>query len=183
MKEKYITEKDVTWIVLEDGSIYSPERQVTITRTKNGKTSTYTKTQPKTKLSPWISKSGYYIVSTKIGDKRPKMFVHRLIAMAFVNGYKKELTVNHINGNKLDNSISNLEWITLEENTKHEWRTGLVNLRGENGLTNKLTQKQVIHIRKALRAGVSANCLSIIANVNPSTIYLIKENKRWVDIE
>jgi hypothetical protein len=72
-----------------------------------------------------------------------------------------------------------LEWVTSEQNTKHEWETGLVDLRGEKQPNHKLTQKQVIHIRKALRQGISANSLSIIANVNPSTIYLIEKGKRW----
>jgi hypothetical protein len=123
---------------------------------------------PEKEISPWVARNGYYTVSAKLGSVRPKMLVHRLIAMAFVDGYSEGLTVNHINGNKLDNRPENLEWITRANNTKHEWETGLVDLRGENAPNHKLTQKQVMHIRKALRLGVSANSLAIISNVNPS---------------
>jgi elongation factor P hydroxylase len=107
------------------------------------------------------------------------MFVHRLIARAFVPGYSPELSVNHMNGNKLDNRPENLEWMTLAENSAHAWKTGLVNLRGENTPSHKLTQRQVIHIRRALRLGVPANSLAIIANVNASTVYQIEWGKRW----
>jgi hypothetical protein len=102
--------------------------------------------------------------------------------MCFVHGYRPHLTVNHINGIKTDNRPENLEWVTLAQNTKHEWETGLVDLRGEKQPNHKLTQRQVMHIRKALRLGVPANSLSIIANVSPSTIYFIEKGKRWASI-
>lgn len=178
MDTKIITDKGVSWIVCADGSIYTPERTSKITRDRNGEPETFSVTYKQKLAKPWIQK-GYKLVSVSINNKRVKFFVHRLVAMAFVDGYSPELSVNHINGDKLDNRPENLEWITLAENTKHQWKTGLVDLRGENSPTHKLSQNQVIHIRKALRAGVSANSLSIIAGVDPSTIYLIEKGKRW----
>jgi hypothetical protein len=178
MKEVIIEQKGIKWIVAENGDIYSPEKKITVCRNNTP----YEKVLNKKKLSPWISFSGYKVVSQKNGKKRIKMFVHRLIALAFVDGYQNEFTVNHINGNKLDNRIENLEWVSLSQNSKHQWETGLVNLRGENQPTHKLTQKQVIDIRKALSLGVSVSSLATISNVSLSTIYLIKQNKRWVDI-
>jgi hypothetical protein len=174
-----VTDKGVDWLVYSDGRIFRPAIQTITTRTRNGKEQAFTSTRQPTEIKPWVSKSGYYVVSAKLGNIRPKMFVHRLIAMAFVPDFSEGLTVNHINGNKLDNRPENLEWVTLAENTRHQWRTGLVDLHGENAPGHKLTQKQVLHIRKALRTGVSANSLAIIANVNPSTIYLIESGKRW----
>ena len=50
--------------------------------------------------------------------------VHRLVAIAFVDG-DTELTVNHIDGNKQNNTPDNLEWITKADNTRHQHRTGL----------------------------------------------------------
>ena len=177
-----IIEKNVSWLVYEDGSIWNEARIRTTIRIRNGVQQVFTSYLPSVKLSPFLSKNGYLVVSTLKNGKRPKVFVHRLIAMCFVHGYKPHLTVNHINGIKTDNRPENLEWVTLSQNSKHEWETGLVNLRGENQPTHKLTQRQVIHIRKALRLGVPANSLSIIANVSPSTIYLIEKGKRWANI-
>jgi hypothetical protein len=177
-----ITEKGIDWLVFPDARIFRSQSITMTTRTRNNREQAFTSILKTKQIKPWISQSGYQIVSAKCGDIRPKVFVHRLVAMAFVPGYEDGLTVNHINGNKLDNSPENLEWVTLSENTKHQWRTGLVDLRGEKSPSHKLTQRQVIHIRRALREGIPANSLAIIANVNPSTIHLIEKGKRWKSV-
>lgn len=182
MNPMKVIEKDVVWFVYTDGSIWNEGRTRITKRIRNGKEQVFTSKFPSVKLSPFLSRSGYLTVSTLKNGKRPKIFVHRLIAMCFVYGYKPGLTVNHINGIKIDNRPENLEWVTLAQNTKHEWETGLVDLRGEKQPNHKLTQKQVIHIRKALRLGVPANSLSIIANVSSSTVHLIEKGKRWASV-
>lgn len=52
-------------------------------------------------------------------------YVHRLVAKTFLEDFKEELTINHINGDKMDNRPENLECISASENTKHAWETGL----------------------------------------------------------
>jgi len=182
MNPMKVIEKSAVWLVYADGSIWNEGRERTTKRIRNGKEQAFTSQFPSVKLSPFLSRSGYLTVATLTNGKRPKVFVHRLIAMCFVAGYKPGLTVNHINGIKTDNRPENLEWVTLAQNTKHEWETGLVDLRGEKHPNHKLTQKQVIHIRRALRLGVPANSLSIIANVSPSIVHLIEKGKRWASV-
>jgi len=55
--------------------------------------------------------------------KRKLFFLHRLVALAFVDGYKEDLQVNHIDENKANNHFSNLEWTTAKENVNHGTRT------------------------------------------------------------
>jgi len=102
--------------------------------------------------------------------------------MAFVEGYEEGLTINHIDGNKHNNHPSNLEWISLAQNTKHEWQTGLVNLRADNAPGKKLTSKRVLYIRKLLNLGISAHTISVVADVSCSTICLIQKGKRWASV-
>lgn len=133
-------------------------------------------------LAPWIGRSGYLTVAIMIGGVRKKYVVHRLIGKAFVPGYADDLTINHIDGNKMSNLPSNLEWITLSDNTRHEWRTGLCNTRGEKQPNRKLSLKKVLAIRKALKLGVPANALATIAGVSQSLIALIRDGKRWAEL-
>jgi len=69
-------------------------------------------------------RGGYHVVSLWRYNKGTTRLIHRLVAIAFVEG-DHSLTVNHKDGNKLNNRAENLEWVTLEENTLHAHRTGL----------------------------------------------------------
>lgn len=67
-------------------------------------------------------KSGYMQISTKIGGRCGRnhcLRVHRLVAKAFIENPDCKTEVNHINLDKSDNHVSNLEWVTPKENTKH----------------------------------------------------------------
>jgi len=177
-----VESKGAKWLVSSDGNIKTADHVSTYTRIRNGIPQTFTASFTGKKLAQIKTKTGYFEVAAQKNGKRIKHLVHRLIGMAFVPGFKEELTINHINGTKTDNRVENLEWISLADNTRHQWKTGLVNLRGENQPNHKLTSKQVVYIRRLLRQGISANALAVIANVSSSTINLIKNNVRWRDL-
>lgn len=67
----------------------------------------------------------YKMISLHKDGKQVGRYIHRLVAIAFIPNPENKLTVNHIDGNKLNNSVENLEWATLRENAQHAHKTGL----------------------------------------------------------
>lgn len=76
-------------------------------------------------LKPWIQNSGYMVVSLRLNGKTKDFLVHRLIGKTFLPNFKDHLDINHINGNKRDNRLINLECVTRSENILHANRMGL----------------------------------------------------------
>lgn len=71
------------------------------------------------------NKYGYLIVDLKKDGRRKASTVHRLVAVAFISNPENKPCINHIDGNKQNNSIQNLEWCTYHENLIHAFATGL----------------------------------------------------------
>lgn len=81
-------------------------------------------------LNPWIdSTTGYYrfYVQNRKSDKKVKPYVHRLVASLFIENPNGYTYVNHLDGNKLNNSADNLEWCSQKRNVQHAFKMGLVN--------------------------------------------------------
>lgn len=73
----------------------------------------------------WVSTKGYRYVQLFIKDKRHNVSVHHAVASAFIPNPDQKSTINHIDGNKLNNHVSNLEWATYSENLRHAHVNGL----------------------------------------------------------
>jgi len=127
-----------------------------------------------------ISSSGYYRIVFKLNDKYKTYFLHRLLAIAFIPNPENKPFINHKDGNKLNNSLENLEWCTMSENRQHAYNTGLQNpTSGEIHGMCKLTENQVIDIRKRINNGEMNNEISKIYNVSHTLISKIKNRNRW----
>lgn len=70
-------------------------------------------------IQPFPDKNGYMIVNLYGNGKMKTLKVHRLVMIAFVSNPERKEQVNHINGNKKDNRLINLEWATQSENQNH----------------------------------------------------------------
>ena len=71
------------------------------------------------------SQQDYKFVGLIINGKQKRMRVHRMVALVFIDNPDNKPYVNHINGNRSDNNVENLEWVTPSENTQHAVNTGL----------------------------------------------------------
>jgi hypothetical protein len=77
------------------------------------------------KMKNYISCYGYKSLTLKSNNIKKVFFIHRLIAIHFIPNDKNLPFVNHIDGDKLNNNISNLEWCTPLDNVKHARKNGL----------------------------------------------------------
>ena len=133
----------------------------------------------KEKILKPLNTIGYFFVRLSKDKIIKNYYIHRLIATHFLDNPDNKPQVNHINGIKTDNRLSNLEWNTRSENMKHADDTGLRNIKGSNHGQSKLTDQQVLKIRSSNLKGKE---LSKIHGVSQSTISLIKNRKKWCHI-
>lgn len=95
-------------------------------------------------LKPTRDKKGYLRLHVTIKRKRHSFKVHRLVAQAFVPNPESKPQVNHIDGNKENNSASNLEWVTNKENAHHAIKTGLFDSVREGAMRENESRKKRI---------------------------------------
>ena len=98
--------------------------------------------------------------------KEKTWLVSRLVAMTWCSGYAEGLTVNHINGNPLDNRADNLEWLTSEENTRKARENGLCSDQIQVILKNDEGEYEFYSMAEASRFigrnnGYISNCLKL----------------------
>jgi hypothetical protein len=119
------------------------------------------------------------------GDRRT-VAVHRLILGAFVGPCPEGHEANHKNGDKHDNRVENLEWVTQSENATHAWQTGLMTAecvaRGERQGASKLTASEVRDIRRRCAAGEQQKALAEEYGLNRSSVSKIIRGVNWKHI-
>lgn len=132
------------------------------------------------KSSKNIKRYGYWQVSLWDGKSHHVYRLHRMVAEHFIPNLDNKRAVNHISGNKDDNSVSNLEWCTDKENSQHMVRLGLnTPPRGEKCGMSKIKEKDVYDIRKLHALGVPQKDMVKKFGIHNSTISLILSGQRW----
>ena len=150
------------YTVTSEGKFYSDNSGLMKTRSKPG--------------------TEYQLINFQTIDGKKKTFrAHRLVLMAFnpINN-SDELEVNHIDGNKLNNNLSNLEWVTTSENQKHAFKTGLSKARkGEKSNFSKLSNDDIDKIFKLRAQGLTQKEIAEIVGCTRSNISYILNKKTW----
>ena len=153
-----------TLIVSDTGQVFrlASSRQVA------GRWQTY----PEKELGQRRVGAGYIAVNVKERGHKRTLYVHRLVAEAFLGAPSDGNEVNHIDGNKGNNAVENLEWTTHSANLQHAFRTGLNKQRS-------LEPSEVRLIRRRLAEGANAELLATLHGVSRSAINHIKYGRTW----
>ena len=151
--------------------MYFVSRDGVVTNTKSGRV-----------LKSQINSSGYPCVTLRVDGVKKMYSIHRLVAMGYVSGFRDGLVVNHIDGDKMNYSPSNLEWVTSSQNSIHAYKNGLNSRSGENNGRHKLTKHQVSEIRWLHEVGVSKKELADVYDVGLKSIYDILSLRTWKEV-
>lgn len=139
-------------------------------------------------LKPWLNKVGYWVV--RLGSKSPNYSIHRMVALTFISNPENKQYVNHKDGNKLNNYVNNLEWVTASENCLHSFQIGLSKKRfghkdsvGSKNSMSKLNEEFIKDIRNKYNTGrYTYEKLANEYNVSLATIGYIIQRKTWSHI-
>ena len=143
-------------------------------------------------IKPIIVKDGVHkVILTDISNNSNKntYSIHRLVALTFIENKENKPEVNHKDGNKLNNHVSNLEWNTTQENLEHKRINNLgktlkakLSATGINNSQAKLDEEDVIFIRTNCETKIDIKKFSKELDVSIATIYDIKNRRSWTHI-
>lgn len=135
-----------------------------------------------TLMTNCLTRKGYVKNCLVLKNGKTKGFYrHRLVMICFnpINNME-EMQVNHIDGNKLNNNLSNLEWCTCQENRIHATKNNLcARMKGETNPAHKLTEEEAKQIIQMLLDKVPYSEILKHFNCSKSTISAIKNKRNW----
>lgn len=132
-------------------------------------------------LKPSVNRGGYKQVVLTVKRVPKTVRVHRAVALAFVDNTFSKQYVNHMDGDKLNNSFANLEWVTSSENNMHAVATGLRKIRGATRHGAHLDPGDVRSIR-ALEGHLSQTQLAEMYGISLSAINSILSRRLWLHV-
>lgn len=174
---KEVSGFDFPYFITNDGQLWSCRSNRLLSRHSNG---------------------NYFQFSVRKDGKQKLVLAHRLVASAFLPNVHGHEEINHIDGNKQNNSAVNLEWCCREANIQHAWDTGLQAVTeqrrlhakklsqrfgSENGKKNRLlSPAQIRSIRSKVSCGVSQKEIANEFGVTHQTISRIKRGTRYSEV-
>jgi len=135
-----------------------------------------------------VNRHGYHLVRLYRGHgvrTAQWVFVHSLVAAAFLGPRPAGYQVNHVDGHKSNNAVDNLEYVTPRENIRHAERLGLrPKRRGEEHHAARLTTADVIEIRRIAReARVNQRTIAARFGITESHAHRIIRRRAWRHVE
>lgn len=123
---------------------------------------------------------GYIRVALSKGNKAKHLYIHRLVAEAFISNPKNLPEVNHKDGNKTNNCVDNLEWVTRKENMNHAQQTGLWKITDsmKKGLDRSKIVYQYDKEYNFIRSFKSAKEAGLSLNINHGNLCSCCEGNR-----
>lgn len=170
-RKKYVSEPNVKecqldypyegYVITEKGEVFEKDRRYIVAKRKN--------------------RYGYWRLTIVGSDGKSRdLLLHRLLAECFIPNKEGKEQVNHIDGDKANYSLDNLEWVTPKENSEHASETGLLTV-GSSRAGTKITEEDAMFIKKKIREGVST--AEIVRNSNGkytrSIVQKIKYGITW----
>lgn len=163
----------------DDGSVYSLDFNHSKTRKA---------------LKQYSNEDGYKYVFLVVDGKRYKRLCHRLVAISFIPNPENKPQVNHKNGIRFDNDVTNLEWVTSKENTIHGYRSNgrkvsekqkqimSERARGAGNPKAKLNESIVLSIRRLRAKGISVKEVSERHGISRAQVSSIATGRTWKHI-
>lgn len=142
-------------------------------------------------LKQSTTKQGYKTICFRFDGIKKNHRVHRLVALAFIPNPKNKPSVNHIDGNKTNNNLTNLEWCTNSENMKHAFSIGLKNpsnpnksgkIQGALHGKSKLTEEDVLLMRTEYKNGKTLKDIAGLFETTKENVSLIVNGKSWTHL-
>ncbi|MBV6635509.1 MAG: HNH endonuclease [Mameliella sp.] len=130
------------------------------------------------RLCPSMSPNGYWMITLSKGGVKTTFTVHSLVATVFIGPRPDGKQVCHKNGIRTDNRSSNLRYDTPQGNNADKHKHGTAQV-GENAPTVKLTERQVLAIRKRLSEGARQRDVAKEFSVSKSLIWAINTRRVW----
>ena len=156
-------------------SLYEVSSQGEVRRVKGGQGA-----RPGRLLQP-LSDGRYLKVHLSKNNRIKQVYVHYLVAEAFLGARPDGMQINHRDGNKLNNTDTNLEYVTPLENTRHAIAKGLWDHAGERNGGAKLSAEAVAMIRHLRAGNFSPKQIARVFSIKPNTVSQIVNNKSWRD--
>lgn len=129
------------------------------------------------------SLKGYKRVTLMKEGKTIDALVHRLIAQTFLPNPENKPYINHIDGDKTNNSVSNLEWCTQKENVQHAIETGLKDDRGTHSSRASCNEEKLKEIRSLISEGKRNEEIAKIVGVSKDVVRYIRCNRTYKEKE